>query len=129
MPTICFTLPGMTPQEFATRMGEAGVGLRDGHLFAPRLMKRLGLAMESGAIRVSLVHYNTIEEIRRFERDCRRACSRSGRVHRRFELPRRGAKIVEGANMNNESSHLRSGSPRRRVCLALDVGGSRRDGR
>ena len=58
----------MTPQEFATRMGEAGVGLRDGHLFAPRLMKRLGLTMETGAIRVSLVHYNTIEEIRRFER-------------------------------------------------------------
>jgi selenocysteine lyase/cysteine desulfurase len=48
-------------------MGRAGVGLRDGHLFAPRLMKRLGLPMETGAIRVSLVHYNTIEEIRRFE--------------------------------------------------------------
>jgi selenocysteine lyase/cysteine desulfurase len=48
-------------------MGEAGVGLRDGHLFAPRLVKRLGLSMERGAIRVSLVHYNTIEEIRRFE--------------------------------------------------------------
>jgi cysteine desulfurase family protein (TIGR01976 family) len=67
VPTICFTLAGVTPQEFATRMGEAGVGLRDGHLFAPRLMSRLGLPMETGAIRVSLVHYNTIDEIRRFE--------------------------------------------------------------
>jgi selenocysteine lyase/cysteine desulfurase len=57
----------MTPQEFATRMGEAGVGLRDGHLFAPRLMQRVGLTMETGAIRVSLAHYNTVEEIRRFE--------------------------------------------------------------
>jgi cysteine desulfurase family protein (TIGR01976 family) len=67
VPTICFSLDSMTPQEFATRMGEAGVGLRDGHLFAPRLMQRVGLTMETGAIRVSLAHYNTVEEIRRFE--------------------------------------------------------------
>ena len=67
VPTICFSLPGMSPSDFAARMGEAGVGLRDGHLFAPRLMKRLGLPMEVGAIRVSLVHYNTVEEIQRFE--------------------------------------------------------------
>jgi selenocysteine lyase/cysteine desulfurase len=67
VPTICFTLEGITPQDFATQMGRAGVGLRDGHLFAPRLMNRLGLSMETGAIRVSLVHYNTIEEVRRFE--------------------------------------------------------------
>jgi cysteine desulfurase family protein (TIGR01976 family) len=67
VPTICFTLDDITPQDFATQMGEAGVGLRDGHLFAPRLMNRLGLSMETGAIRVSLVHYNTIEEVRRFE--------------------------------------------------------------
>ena len=67
VPTICFSRDGITPQDFATEMGKAGVGVRDGHLFAPRLMKRLGLAMETGAIRVSLVHYNKIEEIHRFE--------------------------------------------------------------
>jgi len=67
VPTICFNMPGITPQEFATEMGEAGIGLRDGHMFAPRLMKRLGLSMETGAIRVSLVHYNKVEEIARFD--------------------------------------------------------------
>jgi cysteine desulfurase family protein (TIGR01976 family) len=67
VPTICFSVDGITPQEFATQMGQAGVGLRDGHMFAPRLMQRLGLAMETGAIRVSLLHYNKIEEIHRFE--------------------------------------------------------------
>jgi selenocysteine lyase/cysteine desulfurase len=36
-------------------------------MFAPRLMKRLGLTMEAGAIRVSLVHYNKVEEIARFD--------------------------------------------------------------
>jgi selenocysteine lyase/cysteine desulfurase len=29
-------------------------------------MKRLGLSKESGAVRASLVHYNTVEEVRRF---------------------------------------------------------------
>jgi selenocysteine lyase/cysteine desulfurase len=35
-------------------------------MYAPRLIKRLGLAVESGAVRASLVHYNTSEESHRF---------------------------------------------------------------
>jgi selenocysteine lyase/cysteine desulfurase len=42
--------------------------IRDGHLFAPRLMTRLGLSMDSGALRATLVHYNTMEEIAHFDR-------------------------------------------------------------
>lgn len=66
VPTILFNIPGITPQEVATEMGKARIGIRDGHMFAPRLMKRLGLTMETGAIRVSMLHYNTIAEIHRF---------------------------------------------------------------
>ena len=66
VPTFCFNIPGITPQAFCDRMSEAGIGTRDGHMYAPRLMNRLELSMDTGAIRVSLVHYNTIEEIRRF---------------------------------------------------------------
>jgi len=69
VPTICFTLPGITPQDVAGEMGKRRIGIRDGHMFAPRLMKRLGLTMETGAIRVSLVHYNKVEEIARFDRE------------------------------------------------------------
>jgi len=29
-------------------------------------LKRFGLTKESGAVRASLVHYNTLEEVRRF---------------------------------------------------------------
>jgi len=29
-------------------------------------MKRLGLKLETGAVRLSLVHYNTVEEVHRF---------------------------------------------------------------
>jgi selenocysteine lyase/cysteine desulfurase len=34
-------------------------------MYAPRLMRRLSL-MPEGTIRVSLVHYNTLDEIARF---------------------------------------------------------------
>jgi cysteine desulfurase family protein (TIGR01976 family) len=66
VPTICFNVPGHTPQKIADAMDEAGIGIRDGHMYAPRLMKRLGLSMETGCLRVSLVHYNTLEEVERF---------------------------------------------------------------
>jgi cysteine desulfurase family protein (TIGR01976 family) len=69
VPTICFSLPDITPQEVAEEMGKRRIGIRDGHMFAPRLMKRLGLTMETGCIRVSLVHYNKVEEIARFDRE------------------------------------------------------------
>jgi cysteine desulfurase family protein (TIGR01976 family) len=68
VPTICFNIAGITPQQLAAEMGKANIGLRDGHMFSPRLMARLGLSMEHGAVRVSLVHYNKVEEIDRFDR-------------------------------------------------------------
>ena len=68
VPTICFNIPGHTPQALADAMDRAGIGIRDGHMYAPRLMKRLGLSMDTGCLRVSLVHYNTLDEIARFGR-------------------------------------------------------------
>jgi selenocysteine lyase/cysteine desulfurase len=35
-------------------------------MYAPRLMKRLGVPLESGVVRASLVHYNTLDEIHSF---------------------------------------------------------------
>lgn len=66
VPTICFNIPGHTPQAIADAMDKAGIGIRDGHMYAPRLMQRLGLSMDTGCLRVSLVHYNTHEEVERF---------------------------------------------------------------
>jgi cysteine desulfurase family protein (TIGR01976 family) len=66
VPTFCFNLPGVAPAAVTEALSRAGVGVRDGHMYSPRLMKRLGLSEETGAVRVSLVHYNTIEEIHRF---------------------------------------------------------------
>jgi cysteine desulfurase family protein (TIGR01976 family) len=66
VPTVCFNLPNVTPAKVSEELSRAGIGVRDGHMYSPRLMKRLGLSQESGAVRVSLVHYNTTEEITLF---------------------------------------------------------------
>ena len=66
VPTLCFTLPQITPAQVTEEFARRGFGVRDGHMYAPRLMKRLGLGQETGAVRASLVHYNTPDEVRQF---------------------------------------------------------------
>jgi cysteine desulfurase family protein (TIGR01976 family) len=66
VPTFCFRLPGVAPALVTETMAERGIGIRDGHMYAPRLMKRLGVSLELGVNRASLVHYNTIDEIHEF---------------------------------------------------------------
>jgi len=67
VPTFCFNFLNIPPARVTEAMAEAGIAVRDGHMYAPRLMRRLGVAPDSGVVRVSLVHYNTLEEIRRFQ--------------------------------------------------------------
>lgn len=67
VPTVCFNLPNVQPSRVTEAMAGAGIGVRDGHMYAPRLMRRLGVNPESGVVRVSLVHYNTVHEIQRFQ--------------------------------------------------------------
>ena len=66
VPTFCFNIGALSPQAIVEAMAERQIGIRDGHMYAPRLMKRLGLSMDSGAVRASLVHYNTLDEVSRF---------------------------------------------------------------
>lgn len=65
VPTFCFNLPGISPQVVTETAARANIGIRDGHMYAPRLMKRLNVPVETGVVRVSLVHYNTLAEIHR----------------------------------------------------------------
>jgi cysteine desulfurase family protein (TIGR01976 family) len=66
VPTFCFNLKKIPPATVCETLARAGIGVRDGHMYSPRLMKRLALKQELGAVRASLVHYNTVEEIHRF---------------------------------------------------------------
>jgi cysteine desulfurase family protein (TIGR01976 family) len=66
VPTLCFNVPNLSPARVTEELARRNIGVRDGHMYSPRLMNRLGLRQESGAVRASLVHYNTLEEVRRF---------------------------------------------------------------
>jgi selenocysteine lyase/cysteine desulfurase len=66
VPTFSFNLPGVDPADVSRKLAAADIGIRDGHMYAPRLMERLGLAMDKGCVRASLVHYNDAGEIDRF---------------------------------------------------------------
>jgi cysteine desulfurase family protein (TIGR01976 family) len=66
VPTLCFNLPDLSPARVTQELAKRNIGVRDGHMYSPRLMRRLGLSPESGAVRASLVHYNTLAEIHRF---------------------------------------------------------------
>jgi len=66
VPTVCFNVGTRDPAEITKALACAGIGVRDGHMYAPRLMRRLGLDPQRGVIRASLVHYNTMQEIERF---------------------------------------------------------------
>jgi cysteine desulfurase family protein (TIGR01976 family) len=66
VPTLCFNLKKTSPAKVTETMADAGIGIRDGHMYTPRLMKRFGFRQDRGVVRVSAVHYNNKEEIRRF---------------------------------------------------------------
>ena len=66
VPTFCFSLPNVAPALVTETMSNCGIGIRDGHMYAPRLMKRLGASLDTGVNRASLVHYNTLQEIHEF---------------------------------------------------------------
>jgi cysteine desulfurase family protein (TIGR01976 family) len=66
VPTFCFRLPGVAPAVVTETMSGRSIAIRDGHMYAPRLMNRLGLALDTGVNRASIVHYNTIDEVHEF---------------------------------------------------------------
>ena len=65
VPTLCFSVAGHRASAVAEALAARDVGVRSGHMYSPRLMARLGLP-PAGAVRASLVHYNTAAEIARF---------------------------------------------------------------
>ncbi len=66
VPTICFNLNKVPAARVAASCAEHGIGVRDGNMYSPRLLRRIGVPPETGAVRASLVHYNTVEEVARF---------------------------------------------------------------
>ena len=66
--TISFTVRD-TPSEHVVRAVDGhGIGIRFGDFYARRLIDALGLRPQGGVVRVSMVHYNTLQEVDRLTR-------------------------------------------------------------
>jgi cysteine desulfurase family protein (TIGR01976 family) len=65
-PTIAVRVPGHTPLELATRLGERGFFTWDGNYYALNLTERLDVEKDGGFLRIGIAHYNTAEEVERF---------------------------------------------------------------
>jgi cysteine desulfurase family protein (TIGR01976 family) len=63
VPTVSFTLEGLTPREVARRLDAANIFVWDGNFYALAVTERLGLEERGGLVRVGLAHYNTAEEV------------------------------------------------------------------
>jgi len=63
VPTISFIVDEQDPQKLAKKMDEYKVAIRFGDFYARRLIEFLGLSDNNGVVRVSMTHYNTIDEV------------------------------------------------------------------
>jgi selenocysteine lyase/cysteine desulfurase len=66
VPTVSFSVKGMTSKAVVDAVEkQSRFGFRNGHMFSHRLVTEiLGLPEGDGVVRISLVHYNTEEEVK-----------------------------------------------------------------
>jgi cysteine desulfurase family protein (TIGR01976 family) len=65
VPTIAFKAVGRDSASIVTEIDKASIGIRHGDFHSRRLIEGLDLASDNGVVRVSMVHYNTTEEVDR----------------------------------------------------------------
>jgi len=63
VPTISFKIDGMDSGDIARRIDDYRLAVRFGDFHARRLVEYLGLEAQGGVVRVSMTHYNTLEEV------------------------------------------------------------------
>jgi selenocysteine lyase/cysteine desulfurase len=65
VPTISLVVEGRDPAEIARKLEDFNIAVRFGDFYARRLVDFLGYSKRNGVLRVSIVHYNTVEEVER----------------------------------------------------------------
>ena len=63
VPTIAFRIDGKDPEQICLAMDKHKVAIRFGDFHARRLSDSLDITKDNGAVRISLTHYNTTEEV------------------------------------------------------------------
>jgi cysteine desulfurase family protein (TIGR01976 family) len=66
VPTYAFNLKGFTPRQVAQELGRQDIFVWNGNYYALSVTESLGVEDSGGMVRVGPVHYNTIEEIKKF---------------------------------------------------------------
>jgi len=65
VPTISFVVEGVKSDEIVAFVDSHHIGIRFGDFYAKKLIHDLGLDAQNGVVRVSLVHYNSLDEVNR----------------------------------------------------------------
>lgn len=65
VPTVSFVVDGRDSRDVVHHTDAHGIGIRHGDFHSRRLVEWLGYGGPSGVVRVSMVHYNTVEEVDR----------------------------------------------------------------
>ena len=63
--TIAFVVKGQNSAELNEKVHPHKIGIKTGDFYAKGITKKLGLNEQGGVIRVSMAHYNTMEEMER----------------------------------------------------------------
>lgn len=63
--TIALVPTTSTPDQLARRLADRRVAAGAGHFYAVRCLEALGIEPDSGVLRISLVHYNSAEDVDR----------------------------------------------------------------
>ena len=64
-PTVAFRSNRLTSAEVWDGLADQRVAAAHGNFYARRLMDALGFPADDGVVRISMVHYNTHEEVQR----------------------------------------------------------------
>ncbi|MEL6222076.1 MAG: cysteine desulfurase-like protein [Cyanobacteria bacterium J06627_8] len=63
VPTIAFVINGVDSSSIPPHLDAHHIGIRYGDFYAKRLIQSLDLQSCNGVVRVSMVHYNTVDEV------------------------------------------------------------------
>ena len=61
-PTISFTSKNISSKQLSKKLINNKIATRNDNFYAWRCLKALGIPIDDGVIRLSLVHYNSLEE-------------------------------------------------------------------
>ena len=62
-PTIAFTFVNQSSKKISDQLVKNGIATRNDNFYAWRCLKALGIDVDDGVVRTSMVHYNTHEDV------------------------------------------------------------------